>query len=440
MRIKNEPIADDLKMDRLGARMVALAKLTNVTSKPYECPTIESQQASESWRSLLPTDGPNDPPTQKGISTPSIPTQREYDPESWRSLIAGHVETSEPQNIFLDPNDITGHSETSHIDDDEEISPVFGRRADLFVRRPSPSLSVHAPFDKLRSRQSVTDPGPFSSSPKHFDMTDYASHANDKLQRHSTDASFDGIGTLEGARADVNAELSLSTTSCDFGNDRESWPTSSRQGAHLSGSSQWPPMATPRPVSARAVSELDRSFSDPMDMLSKENVPNISTGAPTSAVQIHKPSLSQIDTTRPSSPQTKESTSHTLGKSHDDRITVSTSHDAYTVVMYMPGFSLDGITLTTKGHHRRTLHVMANKWGSDRWEHFERRIIFAADADMSQIRARFENERLIVQAPRRKLVTFQHDLHVPEAGPLSSGLMMVSAFENRRHNVRSAQF
>ena len=83
---------------------------------------------------------------------------------------------------------------------------------------------------------------------------------------------------------------------------------------------------------------------------------------------------------------------------------------------------------------------MANKWGSDRWEHFERRIIFAADADMSRIRARFENERLIVQAPRRKLVTFQHDLHVPEAGPLSSGLMMVSAFENRRHNVRSAQF
>lgn len=55
-------------------------------------------------------------------------------------------------------------------------------------------------------------------------------------------------------------------------------------------------------------------------------------------------------------------------------------------------------TLATK--KRRILHVVADSWGTG-GGHFERRISFGYDADLTQVRAEFDGEMLRVIVPRR---------------------------------------
>ncbi|KAM6501963.1 hypothetical protein JOM56_001940 [Amanita muscaria] len=84
----------------------------------------------------------------------------------------------------------------------------------------------------------------------------------------------------------------------------------------------------------------------------------------------------------------------------DSYIEVETTMREYRLLVKLPGFTRDGITLASK--KRRILHVVA-----DRWEgvggHFERRISFGYDADLVQVRAEFDGEMLRVVVPRRPI-------------------------------------
>ncbi|WFD27855.1 hypothetical protein MNAN1_002861 [Malassezia nana] len=115
----------------------------------------------------------------------------------------------------------------------------------------------------------------------------------------------------------------------------------------------------------------------------------------------------------------------------DRRVAISTTPDVYSVTIHIPGVSIDGLTLAMKGPHRRTLHVMANRWDSD--EHFERRITFAPDADMASIRARFEDGHLYVDV-YRKGGTLTENQYSDQASALSR-----VGIQNRS-TVRSALF
>ncbi|WFD23972.1 hypothetical protein MEQU1_002667 [Malassezia equina] len=115
----------------------------------------------------------------------------------------------------------------------------------------------------------------------------------------------------------------------------------------------------------------------------------------------------------------------------DQRVTISTTPDVYAVTISIPGVSIDGLTLAMKGPHRRTLHVMANRWDSD--EHFERRITFGPDADMSSIRARFEDGHLYVDVLRKG------GSMVENAGSLQGSALGHVGIQNRAA-VRSALF
>ncbi|KAA1473971.1 hypothetical protein DENSPDRAFT_780767 [Dentipellis sp. KUC8613] len=82
----------------------------------------------------------------------------------------------------------------------------------------------------------------------------------------------------------------------------------------------------------------------------------------------------------------------------DSWIAVETMTREYNLVVRLPGFRRDGITLATR--RRRILHLVADSWDAG-GGHFERRIAFGYDADLSQVRAEFDGEMLRVIIPRR---------------------------------------
>ncbi|KAJ6489492.1 hypothetical protein C8R47DRAFT_470555, partial [Mycena vitilis] len=82
----------------------------------------------------------------------------------------------------------------------------------------------------------------------------------------------------------------------------------------------------------------------------------------------------------------------------DSWIEVETTQGEYRLIVRLPGFKRDGITLATK--KRRILHVVADSWDAG-GGHFERRISFGYDADLAQVRAEFDGELLRVIIPRR---------------------------------------
>ncbi|KAI0305709.1 hypothetical protein B0F90DRAFT_1603992, partial [Multifurca ochricompacta] len=82
----------------------------------------------------------------------------------------------------------------------------------------------------------------------------------------------------------------------------------------------------------------------------------------------------------------------------DSWIAVETSPGEYRLIARLPGFRRDAITLAAR--RRRVLHVVADSWEPG-GGHFERRISFGYDADLSQVRAEFNGEILRVIVPRR---------------------------------------
>ena len=118
-------------MERLAGRMTALADLTSSSKCTYS--KDEQNQLKESWRTLLPPHNvinkTDNKPVQKRLSNM----------QSWHDYSTEDVDGS--QDIFLGPNDVQDMLEFLGYEDDEPCrSPIFGHRADLFDRRPSPSL------------------------------------------------------------------------------------------------------------------------------------------------------------------------------------------------------------------------------------------------------------------------------------------------------------
>ncbi|KAF9478804.1 hypothetical protein BDN70DRAFT_788426, partial [Pholiota conissans] len=82
----------------------------------------------------------------------------------------------------------------------------------------------------------------------------------------------------------------------------------------------------------------------------------------------------------------------------DSWIQVETTNTEYKLLVRLPGFSREGITLATK--RRRILHIVADSWENG-GGHFERRIAFGYDADLVQVRAEFDGIMLRIVIPRR---------------------------------------
>ncbi|KAI0786771.1 hypothetical protein C8Q75DRAFT_265791 [Abortiporus biennis] len=79
-------------------------------------------------------------------------------------------------------------------------------------------------------------------------------------------------------------------------------------------------------------------------------------------------------------------------------IAVETVAREYRLLVRLPGYRRDSITLSIR--KRRILHLVADSWEPG-GGHFERRISFGYDAELSQVRAEFDGETLRVIVPRR---------------------------------------
>lgn len=82
----------------------------------------------------------------------------------------------------------------------------------------------------------------------------------------------------------------------------------------------------------------------------------------------------------------------------DTWIAVETSPSEYRLIVRLPGFRRDGITIATR--RRRILHVVADSWEPE-GGHFERRVLFGYDGDLAQVRAEFDGQLLHIIVPRR---------------------------------------
>uniref|UniRef100_V5ELT4 SHSP domain-containing protein n=2 Tax=Kalmanozyma brasiliensis (strain GHG001) TaxID=1365824 RepID=V5ELT4_KALBG len=84
-------------------------------------------------------------------------------------------------------------------------------------------------------------------------------------------------------------------------------------------------------------------------------------------------------------------------------IAMATERSKYVVLVSLPGFSLNCITLATKRNaHDSTLHVVADKWDAEGGGHFERRVHFSEkDCDLANVKAEFDGNTLRVTLPRK---------------------------------------
>lgn len=371
----------DTTMIMLNARMSALAKLTE--SESNDTPHIPSfdfdKEETESLNSLIPLQDPLH--TEEQLQS----TQQD---ESWKSFINAQSPygANDSREIFLGPARLSSPDHLQALDDSV---PTFGRRADLFVRR-SPALS-HSPVKMSRasSSQPSIDTEMGGSPPPQVLR---ASSASDSCRSHSLDNAVPCASDF-----DYMQEQRTSSSSLVMDNERANWPTSTRhQTWHV-------PMEMSTSLASqstsRSESELPSMTFGSTPLMQKCNsMPKPSSKITRTDNLFGSVSCSnEIPTTNMYSVEISDS--DVIMSPEDERVVISTTPDAYTVTIHIPGVSIDGLTLAMKGHHRRTLHVMANRWDSD--EHFERRITFGPDADMSSIRARFEDGHLYVDVLRK---------------------------------------
>ncbi|WFD41389.1 hypothetical protein MPSI1_000016 [Malassezia psittaci] len=411
----------DQDTDTLCARMTALAKLIDPKDSKAVKPAAETQNntsASESWRSLLPEDDPS------RFDHHTIPSGE----QSWRSLLRVQSPGSDTDShdMYLGPPGSFDHLSSGLDDDEDEEQVACGRRADLFVKRtsvtPIPIWNEHERLPNMYELETASkDAG---EKPRiHAISCDSSSNLYVRPMRpRSMDgaASYDNNTTHQTAESahttDSRPSLDKGTTDVNH-NDREQWPTSSRRqlppGYALLAKNRTPRMSSlslsPPSLchSQRRDSPIALSrYSEPSQCLNPhrsqlDNMRSDAEPAGNDHSTSRRDSVPQICT--PDSCSSGQTTLHgtELVQTCDTRMTLMSTEYQYTLSLNVPHFSLEGITVATKGFNRRTLYILATRWDNGENEFFERRVTFGADADMTAIRARFDGEHLHVEIPRK---------------------------------------
>lgn len=407
----------------LSARQSALAKLTEPSAPPPPAGTTHGSTAhdaapSDSWRSLLP-DGDPARVNRDDTHTPE---------QSWRCFLSAQSPTSDADSheMYLGPS---GSSDRlpPHTDDDDDAAErlSFGRRADLFVRRsvvtPITIANAHHRLPNMHELETASkDAG---ERPKVHAFA-YNASSDDLYVRPMRPRSIIGVAAFDqldsakspqdtpGAKSERSGAPPKLRLDGDAGEEeRAHWPTSSRHAMS--------PLASPLSCASSAPSAAHSPASDAVGAHDPAAPPS-ETGL-IAPITTHPQALREMGV-RSASEGPRSATlprPHTeLGraaetlddetpaggeqvKTSDPRVSMMSTDHLYTLSLHVPGFSLDGITVATKGFNRRTLHIIATRWGHGDGDHFERRITFGADAVMTAIRARFDGEHLHVEIPRR---------------------------------------
>ncbi|OCF35111.1 hypothetical protein I316_03151 [Kwoniella heveanensis BCC8398] len=85
-------------------------------------------------------------------------------------------------------------------------------------------------------------------------------------------------------------------------------------------------------------------------------------------------------------------------KGAEGRIAIKSTAAMYDIMVWLPGFSLDNITIATRGH--RTIHIVADQW--DEGDHAQWDIKLGEDANLKSVNAKFTGKELRVTVAREQ--------------------------------------
>lgn len=84
-------------------------------------------------------------------------------------------------------------------------------------------------------------------------------------------------------------------------------------------------------------------------------------------------------------------------KGSEGRIAIKSTPSVYDIMVWLPGFSIDNITIATRGH--RTVHIVADQW--DEGDHAQWDIKLGEDANLKSVNAKFTGKELRVTVARQ---------------------------------------
>nr|XP_019012964.1 uncharacterized protein I206_02461 [Kwoniella pini CBS 10737]OCF51745.1 hypothetical protein I206_02461 [Kwoniella pini CBS 10737] len=88
-------------------------------------------------------------------------------------------------------------------------------------------------------------------------------------------------------------------------------------------------------------------------------------------------------------------------KGVEGRIAIKSTAQFYDIMVWLPGFSLDNITIATRG--TRTVHIIADQW--DEGDHAQWDIKLGEDANLKSVNAKFSGGELRVTVAREQRFT-----------------------------------
>lgn len=359
-------------------------------------------------------------PNRNAKASPAASVSKGH--ESWRSFLADPPsESLGTQDIFLGPAaELSG--DPMQFSDSQELTTPLGPRADFFVRRSSltPSTDV-APV--LRVALNGGAPHDRDASPVALDSPWRASRRRMSSSTHSDTAS-EQRSPLD-LPVHAGAGTPMSPVGAVLDHERAMWPSSARRvtSPRPMPNPEGPPTPSPcRPALAmphlrqgcRSSSESDLLDTKPPGSRRKaESMPH--PGSDPSAQRMACGSSDELDESEDSDDDTRSLASAPESRAPvevwesenvqqlpvDQRMMITTRPSYYSLSILMPGFPLDGITMTITGPYGRTLHIMANRWKADRCDSYERRITFGWDVQLSDIRAHFDDGYLKIEVPRK---------------------------------------
>ncbi|THH20415.1 hypothetical protein EW146_g956 [Bondarzewia mesenterica] len=299
-----------------------------------------------------------------------------------------------PDNVAAPPNDAS--TSPPHVQHQEQHAATpnsvfpFGRP----FSTPTAGSQPMVPQGRFNS--------PGASSPTWYDRTSTASLPPSSQTPYYTLPTM--LPNSEGGRDVAQGASSTVGWTQDSSSNTRQPPAASSQNRVYSSSASTMSYAPPPPYTPHmSATAMDRATSEYSPVSPVDRRPP--TPPPTNPSRtLPPPAPPTILAPPPATPgQMRNTAPHEPFLAHappppDSWIAVETMPREYTLVVRLPGFARDGITLATR--RRRILHLVADSWEPG-GGHFERRISFGYDADLAQVRAEFDGELLRVIIPRR---------------------------------------
>ncbi|WFD31092.1 hypothetical protein MSPP1_002125 [Malassezia sp. CBS 17886] len=364
-------------VETLGARLAALAKLTE-EHVPGE--DGDNRASSDGRAPRGAWAAPVDCARLEKLGESPSPNQ--FSMDSWRSLLEespSGSNTPAHQNVCLGTGPSSENaSDVDHIAD--VPLPGLGQRADLFVHRsPLGYPSPHTHQSNARActidashrwrRGGSARPVSFAPTPSDVYLHPLRPHSTSGMEVREVAPGAVGVAAREYSTSSDKRPCVLEREVDE--NDRTTWPSCSwYHGTSMSSN----PVVVDYSAEPRIASPSSTTLDQDLETSSAKRP----LAAPRLDMPLKSSSLPGVYVTAKNAerPEPRDNAGTALSTQSDDRVKIVTKPGHYALTVHVPGFTLDGITIATKGFNRRTLHIIANHWDSVGAVSLERRITF----------------------------------------------------------------